>query len=91
MAKSVKKSNLKGVKKIPSPFFIFWKKHNYFLLLIGIFLLIIGLFIMSIGDWDSTTSLIISPIILFIAYFIIFPLAIFYKKNKSLDNLNNSK
>ncbi len=91
MAKVVKKSNVKVAKKLPSPFFIYWEKSNYFLLILGIILLIIGFFAMSIGSWDSTSSLVISPIILFIAYVLIFPIAILYrKKSKSEDEINNN-
>jgi membrane protein YdbS with pleckstrin-like domain len=92
MAKAVKKSTLKVAKKLPSPFFIYWEKSNYLLLILGIILLILGFYAMSIGSWDSTASLVISPIILFIAYVLIFPIAILYrKKPKSEDELNNTQ
>ena len=92
MAKAVKKSSVKVAKKLPSPFFIYWDKSNYYLLIFGIVLLILGFYAMSIGPWDSTSSLVVSPIILFIAYVFIFPLAIlFRKKSKSKDEINNSQ
>lgn len=92
MAKVVKKSNLKVAKKLPSPFFIYWEKSNYLLLILGIILLILGFYAMSIGSWDSPASLVISPVILFIAYVLIFPIAIIYrKKPKSEDELNNTQ
>lgn len=92
MAKVVKKSKVKIAKKIPSPFLIYWEKSNYFLLIFGIILLIFGFYVMSIGSWDSTSSLVISPIILFIAYILIFPIAILYrKKSKSEDQINNTQ
>ncbi len=92
MAKSVKKASVKVIKKLQSPFFIYWEKSNYILLILGIFLLILGYYIMSIGSWDSTSSLVISPIILFIAYVLIFPIAILYRKKfKSEDELNNTQ
>jgi len=92
MAKVVKKSNIKVAKKLPSPFLIYWEKSNYLLLIIGLMLLILGFFAMSIGSWDSFSSLVISPIILSIAYVLIFPIAILYrKKSKSENEIKNSQ
>lgn len=84
MAKQVRKKSSKTVSKkvFSSPFNIYWKSINYYLLIAGILVVIIGFYIMSIGNWDSTTSLIVSPIILFIAYVIIFPLSILFKKKE---------
>jgi hypothetical protein len=89
MAKVIKKSNAAQTKKLQSTFLIYWEKTNYILLSVGIFLLIIGYLIMSIGEWDSTTSLVVSPIILFIAYIIIFPISILYRKKNRNENVNN--
>jgi hypothetical protein len=45
---------------------------------------------MTKGPWNSVSALVISPIILFIAYVIIFPLSIFLRKKaekeQSQDN-----
>jgi ATP/ADP translocase len=90
MAKVVKKSTTKAVKKLPSPFQIYWDKSNYVILIVGIFLLIVGYYTMSIGQWDSAASLVISPIILFIAYILIFPLAILYRKKSKTEEQNNN-
>ena len=84
MAKTVKKKNIRVAKKtISSPFGIYWEKKNYLFLFLGFALLIIGYYVMSIGNWDSFASLIISPIILFIAYILIFPASILYKKKEA--------
>ncbi|MCS7053356.1 MAG: hypothetical protein NZM09_06430 [Ignavibacterium sp.] len=88
MAKVVKKSTVKSSKKLPSPFFIYWDRENYILLIIGLALLIIGYFVMSIGNWNSTASLVYSPIILFIAYIIVFPIAILYRKKRKVEEEN---
>jgi len=81
MAKAVKKKSVKSSKKtFVSPFNIYWDKTNYILLFAGILFVIVGFYVMSIGEWDSTTSLVISPIILFIGYVIIFPLSILFRK-----------
>lgn len=79
MSKVVRKKNIKVVKKtLESPFKIYWESKNYFLFFAGIALIIIGFYFMSIGSWDSTASLIISPLILGIAYLLIFPASIFF-------------
>lgn len=84
MAKAVKKRSGKNTKKtFESPFNIYWEKINYFLLFAGILFIIVGFYVMSIGDWDSTASLVLSPIILFIGYVIIFPLSILFRKKDS--------
>jgi len=86
MAKTtVKKkvSHTHSAKKVfSSPFSIYWDKKNYIFLFLGFALLILGYFVMSMGNWDSTASLVVSPIILFIAYFLIFPLSIFSRKKE---------
>lgn len=86
MAKAKKRSSVKSVKKLPSPFNIYWEKNNYILLIAGIVVAIIGYYFMSIGPWNSNESLVYSPIVLFIAYVIIFPLAIVYKKKKQQNS-----
>jgi ATP/ADP translocase len=84
MAKTVKKKNIRTAKTTTeSPFGIYWNKGNYFFLFLGFVLLIIGFFVMSLGNWDSTPSLFISPIILIIAYMLIFPAAVFFRKRES--------
>lgn len=74
--KRVKSTN----KRFESPFQNYWTKNNYLLLGVGILVLIIGYFLMSQGPWDNPLSLTIAPIVLLIAYVIIFPLSIMYKK-----------
>ncbi|MFO7446476.1 MAG: hypothetical protein R6W90_08920 [Ignavibacteriaceae bacterium] len=84
MAKTVKKKSIHTAKKkYTSPFGIYWEKKNYLFLFLGFALLILGYFVMSMGDWDSFPSLVISPIILFIAYILIFPASILYRKKES--------
>ena len=88
MAQKIKKKSIKQTKKVlASPFSIYWEKKNYYLLGLGLLLTIIGFYFMTQGPWDSFSSLIISPIILFIAYVIVFPLSIFFKKksDKEID------
>ncbi len=84
MAKVVKKRSVKSAKKtFESPFSIYWDKTNYILLFAGILIVIVGFYLMSTGSWDSTSSLVLSPIILFIGYVIIFPLSILFRKKET--------
>jgi uncharacterized membrane protein YesL len=78
MAK-VKRQHLKK-SKFNSPFKNYWNRENYIFLGIGILLLIIGYVVMAQGEWDNSLSLNLSPVLLLIAYIVIFPLSIFYKK-----------
>jgi len=81
MATKIKKKTSKQTKKtLVSPFSIYWEKKNYYLLALGLLVTIVGFYFMTIGPWDSFSSLVISPILLFIAYIIIFPLSIFLRK-----------
>ncbi len=83
--KRVKSTN----KRFESPFQNYWTKNNYLLLGVGILVLIIGYFLMSQGPWDNPLSLTIAPLVLLIAYVIIFPLSIMYKKKS--DNSGSEK
>lgn len=91
MAQKIKKKTAISKKKLVSPFNIYWDKKNYLFLFLGFALLVVGYYVMSIGSWDSTASLILSPIILVIAYILIFPMSIFAKKkeapNKSKEDM----
>ena len=81
MAVKSKKKNVKTVKKsIPSPFNIYWEKTNYLLFGLGILIIIVGFYFMSLGEWNSTPSMVISPILLFIGFVIVIPASIFYRK-----------
>jgi hypothetical protein len=83
MAKQIKKKKTTILKKAPeAPFNIYWKRKNYILLYIGIAFLIGGFYVMSIGNWDSFPSLVISPILLFIGYFLVIPASIFYREKQ---------
>ena len=85
MTQKIKKRSLPSKRIISSPFSIYWDKRNYLYLIAGFALLVIGYYLMSLGSWDSTESLIISPIILVVAYILIFPLSIFSGKKNSAD------
>ncbi len=84
MAK-VRKSNIRTAKvTYASPFSIYWTKENYIYLGIGILTLIIGFYLLSSGNWDSSISLNVAPILLVIGYLVVLPLSIlFRKKNKN--------
>lgn len=94
MAKKVKRKNIRKAKKEKvrvSPFSIYWERGNYSLLILGFAVIIIGFYIMSIGQWDSVTSLVVSPILLVIGYVLIFPASIFYRKKNKLENSQDDK
>ena len=85
MVQKIKKKTAATKKKLVSPFNIYWDNKNYLFLFLGFALLVVGYYVMSIGSWDSTPSLILSPIILVIAYILIFPMSIFAKKRDAAD------
>lgn len=91
MAKAVRKRSVKSAKKtFVSPFSIYWDKTNYLLLVAGMVFVLVGFYVMSLGKWDSTESLVISPIILFIGYVIIFPLSILFRKKETAEVVEKS-
>lgn len=84
MARQIKKQSRFNRSKTESPFKNYWDKSNYILLAVGVLVLIVGFYLMTFGPWDNPVSLTISPLVLLVAYLIIFPLSILYKKkNKS--------
>lgn len=88
MAK-VKKRVKSKTKKIESPFKNYWTKNNYFILIAGLGTLFLGYFLMNQGPWDNPLSLTVAPIILLIAYLVVFPLAIYYKKSPKNNENDN--
>jgi membrane protein YdbS with pleckstrin-like domain len=92
MAKKITRKQIKQTKKAKvSPFNIYWEKQNYQLLILGIAVIVIGFYFMTIGPWDSFSSLVISPILLFIGYVIIFPLSIFLRKKSEKEKSSEDK
>ncbi len=88
MAKKVQKKNFRKTKKTGapvSPFSIYWTKQNYYFLFLGFAIIILGFYLMSVGPWNSTASLVVSPILLFIGYLLVFPASILYKKRTKKD------
>ena len=68
-----------------------FNKTNYFLLFSGILFIILGYLIMAYGEVNSFQSLTLAPIILFIGYIILIPVALIYKgriikKDKNLGS-----
>lgn len=93
MAVKTKKKNVKtSAKSLPSPFNIYWKKTNYLLFALGLFLIIVGFYFMGQGEWNSTSSLVISPILLFLGFVVVMPASILYrKKNEAQVNSSASE
>ena len=59
-----------------------YDKENYILFGAGIITIILGYIIMATGDTNSFQSLSLAPILLFIGYIILIPIALLYKKKK---------
>ena len=57
-------------------------KINYILFTIGVILLLVGYAAMATGSVNSFQSLTLAPILLFISYIIVIPLALVYRKKK---------
>jgi len=94
MAQKVKKKINRRTKKqvsSSSPFNIYWKKQNYYLLIMGFAIILIGFYLMSVGPWNSTSALVVSPILLVIGFVLIFPASIFYKTKNNSNNLQEDK
>ncbi len=81
MAVKTKKKNVKtGAKSLPSPFSIYWEKTNYIMFGLGMLLIILGFYFMGQGEWNSSSSLVISPILLFLGFVVVMPASILYRK-----------
>ncbi len=82
MEVKTKKKNVKtsSTKSLPSPFNMYWEKTNYLLFGLGMALIILGFYFMSLGEWDSSSSLLISPILLFLGFVVVMPASIMYRK-----------
>jgi len=92
MAQKIKKKAIRQTKKNSvSPFNIYWEKKNYYMFALGLLLTIIGFYFMTKGPWDSFSSLVVSPIILFIAYVVIFPLSIFLRQKSEKENIQDNE
>tara|TARA_Y100001970_G_C13481746_1_gene484701 strand:+ start:187 stop:402 length:216 start_codon:yes stop_codon:yes gene_type:complete len=57
-----------------------FKPINYIILIIGLLLILTGYIMMGTGETESYQSVKLSPIILFLGYCIVIPIAIFYQK-----------
>ena len=86
MATKTKKKNVKtAAKSLPSPFNIYWEKTNYLLFGLGMFLIILGFYFMGQGAWNSSASLVISPILLFLGFVVVMPASILYRKRSEVQ------
>ena len=81
MTKQKKSASEKKSSK-ESPFIMYWTKTNYLLFALGFIILVFGYFLLSADPWDGFTSLSLAPIVLLIAYIIIFPLSILFINKK---------
>ena len=87
MAVKTKKKNVKAsAKSLPSPFNIYWERTNYLLFGLGMLLIILGFYFMSLGEWDSSSSLVVSPILLFLGFVVVMPASILYRKKAVVES-----
>ena len=93
MAVKTKKKNVKSsTKSLPSPFNMYWEKTNYLLFGLGMLLIILGFYFMGQGEWNSSSSLVISPILLFLGFVVVMPASILYrKKSEAQVNISNTE
>lgn len=55
---------------------------NVKLYLVGLAVLVLGYLLLSVGPWDNPLSRSFAPLVLLVAYVVIFPLAILWKGKK---------
>ena len=55
-------------------------RTNYIIFSVGLFSLILGYYLMASGSVNSFQSLTLSPILLFLGYIIIIPMALVYRE-----------
>lgn len=79
----IKSKSKKQTQTVTSPFKNYWSKNNYILLVLGVGIIIVGFILMAQSPWDNPVSLSVSPIVLLVAYIIVLPLSILYKKKKN--------
>ena len=80
----------KQSKVLSSPFKNYWTRNNYIIFAIGLGIILIGFVLMNQAPWNNTLSLSVSPIVLLVAYLIVIPFSILYKKNKNVVEENVS-
>tara|TARA_Y100000590_G_scaffold448118_1_gene584295 strand:+ start:860 stop:1120 length:261 start_codon:yes stop_codon:yes gene_type:complete len=67
-----------------------FSSKNYIIFGIGLVMIILGYFVMAMGSVNSFQSLTLAPIMLFIGYLIIIPLALIYRdKSNQSGNVNS--
>ena len=67
-----------------------FSSKNYIIFGIGLVMIILGYFVMAMGSVNSFQSLTLAPIMLFIGYLIIIPLALIYRdKPNQSGNVNS--
>ena len=62
-------------------------KKNYILFAIGLITLIVGYILMATGTVNSFQSLTLAPILLFLGYIVIIPVALVYREKPIQDKL----
>ncbi|MFQ6605502.1 MAG: DUF3098 domain-containing protein [Fidelibacterota bacterium] len=63
-----------------------FSKTNYILFGAGLATVILGYILMAIGDVNSTLSLSVAPVMLFVGYIVIIPLSLIYRDKKNTSD-----
>ena len=58
-------------------------KRNIQLYIIGLVVMVIGYIVLAIGPWDNPLSRSVAPLILLLAYMVIFPFAVMVKDKQA--------
>jgi len=59
-----------------------FNKTNYVIFLVGLLLIVGGYIIMALGEVDSFQSITLAPIMLFLGYVVVIPIALIYRSKK---------
>jgi len=59
-----------------------FNKTNYVIFLVGLLLIVGGYIIMALGEVDSIQSITLAPIMLFLGYVVVIPIALIYRSKK---------
>lgn len=63
-----------------------WTKTNWIVFGAGFVILALGFILMSFSPFDNPISLSVSPVVILLAYLVIFPLAILFKPKETKSN-----
>ncbi len=66
-----------------------FSKKNYLIFFVGILFIVFGYIVMATGEVNSFQSLTVAPVMLFLGYIVIIPLALIYRDKSKEQNLGS--